>query len=46
MRHQKFTANQTIIKYGDVGTEYFILSRGKVRVIVYKPETNPNDTDL
>lgn len=35
-----------IIKYGDVGKEYFIMSKGSVKVIVYQKGTDPNDPDL
>jgi len=29
-----------------MGSEYFVLAQGKVRVTVYKPGTNPADPDL
>jgi hypothetical protein len=35
-----------IIKYGDIGQEYFILDKGKVEVLVYKDGTDPNDPML
>ena len=46
MKPQKFLKNELIIKYGDVGKEYFIMSKGSVKVIVYKKGTDPNDPDL
>ena len=35
-----------IITYGDAGRDYFILSKGKVKVIVYQPRTEANDPEL
>ena len=35
-----------IIKYGDIGTEYFILDSGVVEVIVYQDGVDPNDPKL
>ena len=35
-----------IIKYGDIGQEYFILDKGKVEVLVYKDGTDPNNPML
>lgn len=46
MKPQKFLKNEKIIKYGDVGSIYYILSKGSVRVILYEDGTNPNDSDL
>lgn len=46
MKPQIFFKNELIIKYGDVGKEYFILSKGSVKVIVYEKGTDPNDPDL
>lgn len=46
MKPQKFLKNELIIKYGDVGKEYFIMSKGSVKVIVYKKGTDPDDADL
>ena len=37
---------ETVIKYGDIGSEYFILSKGIVKVIVYQKGTDPQDPDL
>ena len=35
-----------IIKYGDIGTEYFILDSGVVEVLVYQDGVDPNDPML
>ena len=32
---RSFTKGQTIIRYGDLGSEYFVLAKGNVRVTVY-----------
>ena len=37
---------ELIIKYGDIGKEYFILSKGSVKVTVYNKDTDPNDPNL
>ena len=37
---------EILIKYGDQGKDYFILSKGSVRVILYEPGTKPDDPDL
>lgn len=44
MKPQKFLKNERIIKYGDVGSTYYILAKGSVRVILYNEGTSPNDT--
>ena len=46
MKPQQFLKKELIIKYGDVGQEYFILSKGSVKVIVYQKGTDPNSPDL
>lgn len=46
MKIQTYKRKERIITYGDSGTHYFILSKGSVQVIVYKPGTNPNDPDI
>eukprot|EP00347_Sterkiella_histriomuscorum_P018959 403343503 len=43
---RKFERNDLIIRYGDLGHEYFILDKGHVEVIVYQEGTDPKDTDL
>ena len=40
---RKISGGQPIIKYGEMGSEYFVLARGQVRVTVYKPNTDPKD---
>ena len=46
MRPRSFKYGETVIKYGDIGSEYFILSKGIVKVIVYQKGTDPDDADL
>lgn len=43
MYSKKFVKNENIITYGDIGSEYFILVKGIVEVIVYKDGTDPKD---
>ena len=43
---RKFKAGQNIIRYGEMGSEYFVLSKGQVRVTVYQPGTNTGDARL
>lgn len=43
MYNQHFTAGQCIIQYGEIGDQYYILSKGKVQVKVYEPGTSPTD---
>jgi CRP-like cAMP-binding protein len=42
MIQKKYKKGDLIIKYGDLGKEYYVLLEGKVRVIVYEKDTNPN----
>ena len=46
MFSRNFIHNQKIISYGDMGSEYFVLGKGKVRVTVYKPGADPKDPKL
>ena len=46
MFQKKFKAGETIIRYGDVGAEYFVLASGSVKVVVYKPGANPFDPKI
>jgi CRP-like cAMP-binding protein len=46
MKPQKFTKGELIIKYGDHGTLYYILSKGNVKVMVYNQGTDPNDPQI
>ncbi|CDW84420.1 camp-dependent protein kinase regulatory [Stylonychia lemnae] len=40
---KKFQRNDLIIRYGDIGQEYFILDSGVVEVLVYQDGVDPND---
>mmetsp|Transcript_6207 Transcript_6207/g.10080 ORF Transcript_6207/g.10080 Transcript_6207/m.10080 type:complete len:121 (-) Transcript_6207:594-956(-) len=46
MQPRNFKKGQDIITYGDVGSEYFILARGNVRVFVYQNGVDPKDPEL
>jgi len=46
MQPQTYREGETIIKFGDIGSLYYILSKGDVKVIVYKKGTDPNDPDI
>lgn len=46
MFSRKFVGGENIIRFGDIGSEYFVLAKGSVRVTVYKPNTNPFDPKL
>lgn len=46
MKPIKFLKKENIIKYGDIGSTYFILSKGSVKVTVYQPGTPANSPDL
>jgi len=35
-----------IIKYGDIGTYYYLLAKGCVKVLLYRDGTDCNDKDL
>ena len=41
MQKESFKKGDLIIKYGDIGYKYYVLSRGKVKVTVYNRGTNP-----
>lgn len=43
---QSFSPDDVIIKYGDHGMTYYILSTGSVKVTVYQDGTDPNDPDI
>ena len=38
--------SKNIIKYGDVGDEYYVLANGQVKVTVYVEDADPNDPNL
>jgi CRP-like cAMP-binding protein len=46
MKPLKFLKKEIIIKYGDIGSTYYILSKGSVKVTVYQPGTQANSPDL
>lgn len=46
MKKEYFKKNSVIITYGDVGTHYYILSKGNVKVTVYHSGTSPFDKNL
>lgn len=46
MYQKSYHQDQSIIKYGDIGDKYYILSSGAVQVKVYEPGTCPNAHDL
>ena len=46
MKPQTFLKKELLIKFGDVGKEYFILSKGSIKITVYNKGTEPNDPEL
>ena len=46
MYKKNISNSQIIVRYGDLGDEYFVLARGKIKVTVYLDGTNPNDEAL
>ena len=46
MKPQQFQPKDVLIRYGDVGKHYFILSKGQVKVTVYAPGTPADDPKL
>lgn len=46
MYNRKYKKGDTIIQYGDMGTDYFVLTSGKVEVTVYQPGTPASDPKL
>ena len=46
MQKERFSKGEVIIKYGDIGYKYYILSRGKVKVTVYNKGTDPQDPNI
>lgn len=43
MTKKTFKQGELIIKYGDIGFNYYILAKGNVKVTVYNKGTDPND---
>lgn len=41
MQKEQFSKGELIIKYGDIGHKYYILSKGNIKVIVYNKGTDP-----
>ena len=46
MVKKRFNRSEIIIKYGDVGHEYYVLYYGSCKVSVYIPGTKPTDPQL
>ena len=46
MQLKFFKRNDMIIRYGDVGNEYFILDKGVIEIQVYRSGADPNDPEL
>ena len=46
MKPTRFLKNDKIITYGDVGSIYYILSKGSVKVILYNDGTKADDENL
>mgnify|MGYP002634752550 CR=1 FL=1 len=46
MKPERYKKNDVIIRYGDEGTHFYILVKGNVKVLVYKPQTDPKDPEL
>ena len=46
MYAKHFSQGENVIRFGDIGSEYFILSSGVVNVTVYQPGSNPFDPKL
>jgi len=46
MQKKKIKAGHVIIKYGDIGQEYYVLSKGTCQVTVYETGASPNDPNL
>ena len=40
---KSYRLDDVIIRYGDMGHEYYVLAKGTVKVTVYHPGTNPFD---
>lgn len=46
MEPKQFKQGECIIRYGDDGMTYFVLSKGNVKVTVYESGTDPNDPEI
>lgn len=45
MQPKHFKKDDIIIRYGDLGKEYYILAKTSVQVIVYEKGAKPDDPD-
>ena len=45
MQPKTFKKEDTIIQYGDLGKEYYVLAKGDVKVIVYENGAKADDPD-
>lgn len=43
---RSYMKGENIIKYGDMGTDYFVLTQGTVKVTVYQPGTNSQSPNI
>lgn len=46
MYPKSFKKDEYIIKFGDIGSEYYILNKGNVEVTVYKEGTKYDEPNL
>ena len=46
MKAVRFRRGELIVKYGQLCHNYFILSKGKIKIIEYEPGTSPHDAGL
>ena len=43
MQKKYFNTGEVIIRYGDIGNEYYVLSYGTCKVTIYIKGTKPED---
>ena len=43
---KQYKAGEVIIRYGEIGSEYYVLKSGSIDVVVYKEGTKPTDSEL
>lgn len=46
MKKERFEQGDLIIRYGDIGYKYYVLSKGKVKVTVYNKGTDAQDPNI
>lgn len=46
MKMARFQKGEAIIKYGDDGSLYYLLTQGTVKCIIYNQDTNPSDPNI